>query len=76
MHDKRREGYPNGQTMRANGSHLRATTCHIPANGATSRQGLPCAKDAISRPEKPDVKTLSSALFLPGAEKSSIKSTA
>ena len=72
---KRRAGYTLGQ---ANQSGRPGGLCKagpLPVRGATSRDGLLRAKDAALRPEKPEVQTPSSALFLPGAEKSSIKTT-
>lgn len=70
--DKRREGYPSGQATSRARVHSLLTTAQHPASGATSRVGSLRANDAASRP---DHKTTQSALFLPGAEKSSIKST-
>jgi len=72
---KRRAGYPLGQAKQVNGQRCRVTTGRIPVKDAIPQDGSPRASDAALRPEKPAVQALPSALFLPGAEKSSIKST-
>ena len=72
---KRRAGYPLGQAKQVKGQSCRVTTGRLPVKCATSQDGSPRASDAALRPEKPAVQALPSALFLPGAEKSSIKST-
>lgn len=72
---KRRAGYPLGQTKQVNDQACRMTTGRMPVKGAPPQDGSPRANDAALRPEKPAVPGLTCALFLPGAEKSSIKST-
>lgn len=71
----RREGYPNGQVKPIKANPVGRSTGAAQVRGVVSRHGSQRAKDAASRPEKPEVQTLSSALFLLGAEKSSIQLT-
>lgn len=61
-HGQRREGYPSDQTTPANGQCV-AVSWRIRTSAAASRDGLQCAKDATSRPEKPDVLSLSERPF-------------
>ena len=75
-HGRRLEGYPTNQTTPADTSGARRTTGCLPVNGAPSRDGSQRAKDAAARHEKPAVQTPPSAIFLPGAEKSSIETKA
>lgn len=75
-HGGRLEGYPTNQTTRADTSSARRTTWRCPVKSVPSRDGSQRAKDAASCPEKPAVQTPPSALFLPGAEKSSIETKA
>lgn len=71
---KRREGYPNDQGQAPQTQRRRCAVGQSPAMEAPSRNGAPRAKDAASRPEKPDVLTSGNAIFLPSSEKSSVKS--
>jgi hypothetical protein len=57
LHGERREGYPSDQATPANGSIVALSWC-IRVSVAASRDGSQCAKDATSRPEKPDVLSL------------------
>ena len=75
-HGQRREGYPTGQINSFEAANVRTQSEARRLTGCHSRDGSPRANDAASRPEKPEVQNVSSALFLPGAEKSSIKSKA
>jgi hypothetical protein len=61
-HGERREGYPSDQAIPANGQYM-ALSWRIRTSAAASRDGSQCAKDATSRPEKPDVKSLPACPF-------------
>jgi len=56
-HGERREGYPNDQTTPAKRQASVPSSWRIRTSAAASRDGLPRAKDAASRPEKPEVQT-------------------
>ncbi len=73
---KRRGGIPDRPTHDQVLQRMKKGPCGLAAGcAATSRTGAQCATDATSRPEKPVFKSLPNAVFLPGTEKSSIKST-
>ena len=64
-HGRRCEGYPNNQATPAKNQGWRRSTGSSPASAAASRDGLQCAHDATSRPEKPVFKTPRAPFFYP-----------
>lgn len=64
-HGRRCEGYPNNQATPAKPQGWRLTTGRLRSSAAASRDGLQCAHDATSRPEKPVFKTPRAPFFYP-----------